>query len=67
MAAATVPEIGAAGLPIKPHKPRCLFGSSHSWIQRGEDEADSQCWICGRVSSAHPASKVEEDAKGGDR
>lgn len=53
-------ETGAAGLAVKPYKPRCHFGRSHSWLAdpfpADDAEETYQCWNCGAVSSNHPAA-----------
>lgn len=47
-------EYGPAGLPPRPHRERCRFGSAHSMVgydvRDGETEVD-QCSACGSMSS----------------
>ena len=54
-------DTGAAGLAVRPYKPRCHFGRAHSWVAdphlASEDEETYQCWDCGAVSSNHPANR----------
>ena len=61
--------LGVAGRPLHPFKPRCFAGRSHAWVMeplRGRDEAPSQCFHCGAVSSDHQLQKDTNDKEGRD-